>query len=257
MSDAAIRKHDVETRFSRAAPRYETLARHQALAARGLAARLPADLRPNHVLDLGCGTGLLTRLLVERFPAAAFTAVDLSAGMLAVCRTRSLRDRDRAVQADAERWWPDAPVDLCVSSCSVQWFQDPQTWILAAQAQLAPGGSLALVLPVEGTLREFAACAPAGTPRLVMPPPAVWQQRFQAAPWKSIETAVETVTLHYPSALDILRALHGIGATCAAPGAAALRPSALRKLAADYEARFRVPEGVPCTYELLHVLARA
>lgn len=256
MSGSAPRKHEVAANFSRAALRYESLARHQAIAARNLVARLPADLRPRHVLDLGCGTGLLIRLLAGRFPEADFTAVDLSEAMLDVCRSRSLRPSDQAVRADAEHWWPERPVDLCASSCSVQWFQDPQGWIRAARERLAPQGCLALAFPVEGTLREFMACAPAGTPRLTMPPPEFWQQRFRSAPWRSLETATETLTLFHPSAMDVLRALHGIGATCAAPGAAALRPSVLRRLAADYEARFRASGGVPCTYELLYVIAR-
>ena len=124
MSGFAPRKHEVAANFSRAAWRYESLARHQAIAARNLVARLPADLRPRHVLDLGCGTGLLIRLLAGRFPDADFTAVDLSEAMLDVCRSRSLRPSDQAVRADAEHWWPERPVDLCASSCSVQWFQD-------------------------------------------------------------------------------------------------------------------------------------
>lgn len=256
MSDALLRKHDVGARFSRAARRYDELARHQAIAAQHLAERLPADADPRHLLELGCGTGLLTRHLVARCPAAKLTAVDLAPSMLLACRARCLRPTDVAVEADAETYWPPDPVDAAVSSCAIQWFDDPERWIAATHARLAPGGWLAVVFPIEGTLREFAACAPHGTPMLPMPSAATWRQRFAQAPWRSLDTATETVTLWYPSALDILRALHGIGATCAAPGAAALRPGAIRKLAADYEQRFRAPDGIPCTYELLYVVAR-
>lgn len=41
---------------------------------------------PEAVLDLGCGTGQLTRRLCERFPAATVVGLDLSAGMLDAAR---------------------------------------------------------------------------------------------------------------------------------------------------------------------------
>jgi malonyl-ACP O-methyltransferase BioC len=249
-------KSEVGNRFARAARRYDQFARHQAIAAQHLADRLPTDVAPRHILDLGCGTGLLTRHLVTRFPDATLTVVDLAPAMLESCRARCLRARDRTVASDAESYWPAEPVDAVVSSCAVQWFHDPERWIDATHARLAPGGWLASAFPIAGTLREFAACAPRGTPLLPMPSAATWRLRFARAPWRSLDTSEETVTLWYPSALDILRALHGIGATCAAPGAAALGPNAIRRLASDYEDRFRTPEGVPCTYELMYVLAR-
>ena len=250
-------KQEVGSRFARAARRYDELARHQAIAAQHLAAQIPKHFgSPRHVLELGCGTGLLTRHLVARYPAATFSVVDLASAMLEACRGQCLRVTDHAVEADAETWWPEAPVDAVVSSCSIQWFHDPEIWMAATRQRLAPQGWMALVFPIAGTLREFAECAPAGTPLLPMPAAEIWEERFRRVPWRSLGTVSETVTLLYPSALDILRALHGIGATCAAPGAAALRPGTLRKLANDYDARFRTPEGVPCTYELLYVFAQ-
>lgn len=255
MSDARSPKSDVGTRFARAAHRYDALARHQAIAAEQLVAGLPVAFAPRRILELGCGTGLLTRHLAARFPRADLTVVDLAPEMLDACRSRCLRPTDHAVQADAESFWPAEAVDAVLSSCAVQWFHDPERWIAATHARLPPGGWVATVFPIAGTLREFADCAPAGTPRLPMPSASTWRRRFASVPWQGLDTAAETLTLWYPSAMDILRALHGIGATCAAPGAAALKPGEIRRLAADYEARYRTGEGVPCTYELLYVVA--
>lgn len=251
-------KPEVGARFSKAAQRYDLLARHQAIAARHLAGRIPEDFpAPRHLLEPGCGTGLLTHPLVERFPSTRITAVDLASPMLEACRARCLREGDRTVAADAETWWPtDIPVDAVASSCAIQWFHDPERWIASVFTRLVRDGWLAVVLPIQGTLREFAACSPPGTPLLPMPTAETWARRFRQVEWQRLDLATETLTLHYPSALDILRALHGIGATCAAPGAAALKPSGIRRLAADYDKRFRTAEGVPCTYELLYVIAR-
>jgi tRNA (cmo5U34)-methyltransferase len=73
------------------------------------------------VLDLGAGTGLFSSLVLEKFPQARFTLVDLAEGMLAVARERfqaaaaqftySVADI-RSIQFDAE-------FDLVISSLAI------------------------------------------------------------------------------------------------------------------------------------------
>ena len=49
---------------------------------------LPGDFSPSRVLDLGCGNGNVTALLLERFPDAEYTLLDASPDMLELCRNR-------------------------------------------------------------------------------------------------------------------------------------------------------------------------
>ena len=49
---------------------------------------LPAHFHPQHILDLGCGNGNVTALLLDKFPNASFTLFDASTEMLKVCRNR-------------------------------------------------------------------------------------------------------------------------------------------------------------------------
>ncbi len=244
-------------RFARAAGSYDALARHQAHAARRLMELLPAAGAPRHVLELGCGTGLLTHHLVRRYPSAHFTVVDLAESMLERCARQVLRPRDCAVLADAGTYWPEGPaVDALLSSCALQWFADPLGWIRRTHSRLHPDAWIALAFPVEGTLRELAACAPESATFLPLPPAGEWRRRFESVGWSSLCLRSETLTLQYESALDVLRTLHGIGATCTTPGLAPLTPGAIRRWVAACETRFGGPDGVPCTYELLYVTAR-
>ena len=49
---------------------------------------LPDDFSPDTVLDLGCGNGNVTALLLNKFPRAHYTLLDASPEMLALCKQR-------------------------------------------------------------------------------------------------------------------------------------------------------------------------
>jgi tRNA (cmo5U34)-methyltransferase len=49
---------------------------------------LPADFKPQRILDLGCGTGNLTALILAKFPDAEIYALDISPEILKKCQER-------------------------------------------------------------------------------------------------------------------------------------------------------------------------
>jgi len=49
---------------------------------------LSSDFRPVNILELGCGTGNLTKYIVKNFPSAIVTAVDISEDLLKICKKR-------------------------------------------------------------------------------------------------------------------------------------------------------------------------
>ncbi|MFE9426873.1 class I SAM-dependent methyltransferase [Kitasatospora sp. NPDC006697] len=102
------------------------------------------------VLDLGTGTGAGTFALLERFPDARVTAVDMSAGMLERVRAKAaaagLDGRVRTVEADLDADWPDfGTVDLAWSAAALHHVADPQDALRRLRALLRPGGLFALV----------------------------------------------------------------------------------------------------------------
>jgi SAM-dependent methyltransferase len=107
--------------------------------------RLAADLGARRILDLGCGTGVLTRGLAS-VEGRDVTGVDPAAAMLAVARRQPGAERVRWVEGDASALGtPDA--DLAVMSGNVaQIFLEEADWnvaLRAIHAALAPGGHLA------------------------------------------------------------------------------------------------------------------
>lgn len=113
-----------------------------------LAARVPLPA-PRTIVDLGCGAGNVTRLLAERWPAAAITGIDLSPAMLAKARASTPAAlRIDWQEADIALWTPprDA-VDLLFSNAALHWQDDHAKLFPRLFAALAPRCVLAVQMP--------------------------------------------------------------------------------------------------------------
>ena len=128
-----------------------------------LLARIATD-GVTRVVDLGCGPGNSTALLVDRFPLAEVVGVDLSGDMLAAARPRLPGVRFR--QEDIVAWRAEEPVDVVFANASLQWVPDHEAVFPHLLAGLAGGGTLAVQMPdnldepTHRLMREIAADGP-------------------------------------------------------------------------------------------------
>lgn len=97
------------------------------------------------VTDLGCGSGLSTELLAQRWPDARITGVDNSPAMLDKARQRL--PTAHFMSGDIASFSGDAPQDLIFANASLHWIPDHHTLLPRLVAQLAPGGVLAFQMP--------------------------------------------------------------------------------------------------------------
>ena len=74
-----------------------------------LLARIPSTA-PDSVVDLGCGTGNLAPLFMQRWPQAKLTGVDSSPEMLV--KARADHPHANFVEADVATWSPARQVDV-------------------------------------------------------------------------------------------------------------------------------------------------
>ena len=93
------------------------------------------------VLDAGCGTGNVTRILVERLPRGRVIAVDASRSMVEQAR-ELLPPAVDVRQADLLELALDEPVDAILSTATFHWITDHDRLVASLHAALKPGGRL-------------------------------------------------------------------------------------------------------------------
>ena len=115
---------------------------------RDLLAQVPLQ-RARKIVDLGCGPGNSTDLLVKRYPGAKVIGLDSSPDMLRKARERL--PANEFVEADITQWQPEPDADLLFSNATFQWVPDHPTVLKRLLQALQSGGVLAAQMPDNKT----------------------------------------------------------------------------------------------------------
>jgi trans-aconitate 2-methyltransferase len=136
---------------------YDRVSDPQAEWGREVLDRLP--LRGDEtVLDAGCGSGRVTRLLLDRLPRGRVVAVDAAPAMVAAARA-ALGDRAEVIEADLVELELREPVDAIFSSAVFHWVLDHDRLFERLRVALWPGGRLVAQCGGEGNVERFLAAA--------------------------------------------------------------------------------------------------
>lgn len=129
--------------------KYLTFADHRLRPGLELLDRIPLT-DPKLVYDLGCGTGEIAQIIANRWPAATVIGVDNSPQMLA--KAQALSDQIQWIEADIATWEPVSAPDLVYSNATLQWLDNHDALLPRLFATLAPGGCLAVQMPLSWAL---------------------------------------------------------------------------------------------------------
>lgn len=143
---------------------YSRFERERDRAAHELLARLPDDLAPMEIWDLGCGAGQHAAGLKRRWPEARVHGLDSSAAMLEQAKVRD-GDVDWRL-GDIAGWAPERPAGLILANASLHWLPDHDVLLRRLTDALAPSGVIAVQMPMahetrhHSLMREVAADGP-------------------------------------------------------------------------------------------------
>lgn len=136
--------------FSEVAPKYDFITKALSFGRdtawkRKLIASLP-DLSNPACVDIACGTGDITRMLAERYPAGKVTGLDLTPAMLEIAHTRTSDSRiDYLEGSMAELPFDSASIDVVTGGYALRNAPSLNQTIDEIARVLRPGGMAALL----------------------------------------------------------------------------------------------------------------
>ncbi|CAH0118843.1 MULTISPECIES: methyltransferase domain-containing protein [unclassified Paenibacillus] len=258
-----VRKH-----FNRHAHEYDRYALVQRIMAERLladTAKLASGTTTRRILEIGCGTGLLTERIVRQYPDARLVAIDLCEEMAE--RTRWKLDaagigrHTELIVADAEEWaaaYAGQPFDLIISNAVFQWFNAPAATCAALRSMLNLKGILAFATFAPGTFAELHEAFAAAERRLGLPHIAhgqtfrggeQWREALalktgENVPERTFDWRLQRHTCQYPSVRDFMYSVKRVGAGNALQGQA--KPAAVKALFQAMEEEYaRLYPAVP------------
>jgi ubiquinone/menaquinone biosynthesis C-methylase UbiE len=211
-----------------------------------------AELEPGlSVLEIGCGTGQLTRRLAGR--GLDITAIDIGPAMIAGSQ-RNVNDPKVAFQVSSfEDFQASQAFDLIVSATAFHWV-DPDLGLAKAADILRPSGWLALLStgeryrePLRSTLRQLWAKYNPGQAKWV--PGAPW-----AEPLRETDLFGTVVEATHEQALE-LAARTVLGVECTRATYLGFNPIAQQGFAADLEALLQPAPTVSLVQETYLAMA--
>jgi malonyl-CoA O-methyltransferase len=242
-----MRKASIGTAFGAAATHYETHAAVQRDVARHLAAlascarphqdvaRAPTDDAPR-ILEIGCGTGLLTREISALWPRATLIATDLAPEMLSAARASGVSAQLLAMDGEAPGF-DGRHFDLILSSLAFQWFADLPGALARLHDLLRPGGSLYFAtMGAESFASWRAAHVACGLESGIADYPTLASLRALLAPFGDAFACDEHHPLPVRGGAALIRHFRGIGAQVPRAGYIPLGPAALRRVIRAYDA---------------------
>lgn len=139
----------------------------------------------SRVLDVGCGTGQLTRAAGARATRGAATGVDISARMITTARTRTPASTNVSFAvADVQvHGFTAEHYDCIVSRGGVMFFDDPLAALRNVRRALRAGGHLAFLAPgAPDPDNEYSVATAALRPHMRRPSPTTQRMMSMADP---------------------------------------------------------------------------
>lgn len=225
---------------------------------------------PEHILDVGTGTGALLERLKVRYQDAGLTGVDIAHNMC-LHTQQKLGTNCSVVVGNAESLpFRSGSFDLVVSASALQWVKDLSAALHEMNRVARPAGNISLAFFCHGTLGELHHCFTDAVGRFSG---ESGQKTSRLHDFWSVEevksiagrmdfervvVTVETEIDWYDNLHALLRSIKNIGAgsVSGGPGNGLGWRGILQEASRLYEERYGENGKIPATYKVLYMTAQ-
>lgn len=252
----------IKSRFGKAIRHYDSHAVAQKLIADKLFDLIGRVQKAENVLEIGCGTGNLSRRLLELSPGKLILN-DICPGYAGILREKlacpvSTDPEDSAggilfscgnAQEITGKQFP-VKFNLIASASAIQWLPDPLQFMIDCRALLAEDGLLAVSTFAPDNMQEVTSSSGYG---LQYPPPEVIKSML-AKHYRLLHLSTGEITLTFPNPVDVLKHLKLTGVN--GVNSTGWTKKDLKAFQERYET-VRNPDGsYPLTYRPVFILCK-
>ncbi len=215
--------------FSKSATDYHIKAEIQKKVAEGLFSSLlpwKNSLPDGDILEVGCGTGFLSELIIKEFPNREIFITDAAEGMLDYCN-QQLNEKGLVLDKISFETMnvdkiqsSDQKYSLIISNFAAQWFSDTAIGLEKLSELLVPGGLLLCTFPGNHSFEEwYNCCLELGLPFTANPMPDVEEVviKLSINPLQ-IDYYENDLYQEFETSMDFFRHLKEIGASNSVSG---------------------------------------
>lgn len=226
------------------------------------------NLKIKNILEIGCGTGYLTTSLVDLFPLAHITAVDIAPGMIAEIKSKFKNDSMDFICGDIEEMDINTTYDIIISNATFQWFNHMPLTLRKLYNSLNKNGMLCFSTFGSYTFNELNKCFEKAKQTM-----SIKEHVYSGQPFHSLnelhtmckntmrnknsnnEILVESKELfeyeYFNDCRDFFYSIKKTGANNSNKGARCTSPAFMRKVIDLYNKNFRENNRVKATYHCL------
>jgi len=269
-----IDKQIMKSRFSKSAKSYDRFANVQKKMAHHLLKMIQSDY-PNglpkeaKILEIGCGTGYLTRLLRQLLPHVSITAVDIAPGMIKEAKDKLNDENTIYVCADIEEIELVQSYDLIISNATFQWFTQAETTLRRLTESLNTNGILYFSTFGQDTFCELNEAYCYAKEKLELPNvERLGQRLYSLHEWRilcnqslmsvdyHISACEEKEYEYFDCVRDFFTSIRKIGANNSNAGIYCQSPSFFKELIQRYEGKYAENGRVKVTYHCIYFQIR-
>lgn len=107
--------------------------------------KINIEYSPEHIVDIGCGPGNSSQVLLQRWPESRLIGVDSSPAMIE--KAKKDFPKQEWILADAISFEPDVKFDIVFSNATIQWIPYHTTLFEKLNNLLSENGVIAIQIP--------------------------------------------------------------------------------------------------------------
>lgn len=163
----------------------------------------------NSIIDIGCGTGIVTKQLAEEIYYREFHAIDIADQLLFIAKKRLQAFHIDAYELDMDHLFKiDRTFDVVFSNMSLHWSQHVLSTFNIISNIINKNGLFVFSIPLQGTfpeLRNHFAIHPFVDGMII-------EKQLSQIGYDVLTSKIEKIVLSFPNTITALKSIKNVGA---------------------------------------------